>query len=238
MAINPRKYIEVDKRFPDSMTGDADRVLVVKNDESGYEHSPAITVEHVVGSIIMFPMDIPPNGYLMCDGAEYDVTTYPALGALLGENAPGSGKFNTPDISFVKNSKGVSTGTKETAKVGEHDHDGVTGTGGKHGHTITMDSQKNHSHSISGGDHNHNLTVYQGQDLDAGSGVRRNDQAGPSATHTISGGGHSHSVEAAGAHTHVGSASTQDHHTHKIPTHGIGEVTQPACTLINFCIRT
>lgn len=257
MSVDPRKYIEIDKRFPDSMTGDANRVVTVKADESGYQHSGAITVEHLVGSVLMWPLDTPPQGYLICDGAEYDIATYPALGALLGENAPGSGKFNVPDISFAKNSKGVNTGTKEAAEVGEHDHGAMTELEGEHGHNMVTDSAGGHGHSAgSGGGHSHSCgsvgnhthsyaRAYIKNTGQAGSSNEMrgdaNTQTGGAGAHSHSigsVGGHGHSIGTSGAHTHTATVQQAGEHSHKIPSHGVGEETQPACTLLNFCIRT
>ena len=238
MAINPRKYIEVDKRFPDTMSGDGGRILTVKNDESGYEHNPNIVFETLVGAVIMWPLDTPPQGYLICDGAEYDIATYPNLGALLGENAPGSGKFNVPNISFAKNSAGVNTLMKEPDRVGEHTHniDEV----GNHVHSVTVNAVANHSHYVRNtGAHQHSMTVFQGQDLDAGGCIRRNDCGGPSSSaYTNNDGIHRHDMDGAGAHGHSASAGEGGSHNHKIHAHNVGKTTQPECTLLNFCIRT
>ena len=222
MPINPRKYIEVDKRFPDSMAGDADRVLVVKNDESGYEHSAAVTVESLTGSIIMWPFDTPPPEHLICDGAEYDIATYPALGALFGENAPGSGKFNVPDISFVKNSKGQNTLTDEPDSVGEHSHVAELEAG--HTHMGEASMVPNHHHTVS------NQNPGRVERVSLGTGMQY-DVAAAAANPDWT-------TSDAGAHDHRVTIDPAGAHTHLIRPHNVGGKTQPACTLINFCIRT
>ena len=238
MAINPRKYIEIDKRFPDTMAGDGGRILTVKNDESGYEHNPNIVFETLVGAVIMWPLDTPPQGYLICDGSEHDIINYPALGALLGENAPGSGKFNVPNITFPKNSAGVNTLMQQADRVGEHNHniDEVTG----HTHSVTVNSVANHGHGISGqGAHQHVLArpmFFSGGSFSDWGFDNTYGQKGP--TYTKVDGGHSHSIGGGGAHGHSASVGDGGSHNHKIHAHNVGKTTQPECTLLNFCIRT
>lgn len=53
------------------------------------------------GAIELFASDILPEGYLLCDGEEYSVADFPALGTLLGSTwgAPSAaGLFKVPNI--------------------------------------------------------------------------------------------------------------------------------------------
>ena len=237
MAINPRKYIEVDKRFPDTMAGDGGRILTVKNDESGYEHNPNIVFEVLVGAVIMWPLDTPPQGYLICDGAEYDIAAYPNLGALLGENAPGSGKFNVPTIVFPKNSVGVNTLMQEPDRVGEHTHD--IDEVSNHVHSVAVNAVGNHNHYIHhSGNHRHAMRLRYGQvqatDICSSGGSAWESGDG----YTKDAGNHRHDQDGGGAHGHSASAGGGGSHNHKIHPHNTGKTTQPECTLLNFCIRT
>jgi len=189
----------------------------------------------LIGEIIMWPLDTPPTGFLICDGGEYAYNTYPELGALLG-GSPG-GNFNVPDIDlFAKNSKGTDTNTKETADVGthghtasavsSHTHTGTTGSGGSHNHSAGTNYTGSHTHSQMG-------VASGGWDLGSGSRSIADDVY----TNTGSGGSHSHSVtvNSAAAHTHGFTTGSSGGHTPSINDYT--GTNQPACTLINFCIR-
>jgi microcystin-dependent protein len=71
-----------------------------------------------VGEIIIYPMNTPPVGYLICDGSAISRTTYADLFAVLGTNygaGDGSTTFNLPDLrgEFVRGSdagRGVDIG--------------------------------------------------------------------------------------------------------------------------------
>ena len=120
---------------------------------------------------------------------------------------------NTPNIgSFVKNSQGTNTLTNEAESVGTHGHtaDAVE----DHTHTISVNSVGNHTHSSAA----------------ASSGISANASGTSAAAQEGS------STGSAGAHGHTASAGNAGGHTPVIQDH-MG-VNQPACTLVNFCIRT
>ena len=48
------------------------------------------------GTIVLYLGQTPPEGWLLCDGAEYSASTYPNLAAHLG--ADGEGKYKTPNM--------------------------------------------------------------------------------------------------------------------------------------------
>lgn len=59
------------------------------------------------GTVIMFPVEVPPSGYIECDGSEVSRTTYAKLFAVLGTRygaGDGSTTFNLPDMrgQFVR----------------------------------------------------------------------------------------------------------------------------------------
>jgi len=210
MVVDPREYVEKDKRLPVSLAGDKRKVIVVNEAEDAYVHSDSLVIESLTGEIILWPFDVPPGGFLICDGATYNYDDYPALGALFGA-APG-GTFVVPDINFLKNSKGTDSNVNEAEDVGPHDHgaDAV----GDHGHGISVNSVGNHTHAVSGN------AIAAGSSPEIWVAANQGVQ---------SGGG--------GAHNHSASASGGGGHTPSIHTN-TGVRNQPSCTRINFLIKT
>lgn len=255
MAVDPRKFVTNDKRMPTNMSGDQGKALVVNAAEDAYEHSAQVSITDITGQIIMWPTDTPPSGYLLCDGAQYNHDDYPSLGTILG-SAPG-GTFNVPNINFAKNSKGVNTLAEEAEEVGPHNHDAADAGGHTHtvtvssggGHTHTTDTAGSHGHSCgSGGYHSHTYrsSLNKSAEPATGSGAvvandswpTYNTSSGGSHGHSIgSGGNHSHTVNTGGAHSHTGTANAVADHNHNIQPNS-GTKNQPACTLINFLIKT
>lgn len=220
MSSDARTLVDVDKRFPASMAGDAGKILQVKSDASGYEHVP--TSGREVGEVIMWVLDTPPAGFLSCrtsasDTTEYATASYPALGAKLEPKLPGpsgAGYFQTPVINFAKNSGGTNTLDQEAESVGTHGHTEVA-TGG-HTHTVSISSSGTHTHD-----------VYRRHQTGVGSVDWCFDNVSKESVDQDTG--------SSGAHTHTGSASTTGSHTHTINNHT--GVNQPACTLLHFCIK-
>lgn len=96
------------------------------------------------GSILMWPTNTAPTGYLLCQGQAVSRTVYAALFAVLGTvfgAGDGSTTFNLPDYrdrfpigagtSYSVNTKG---GSKDAIVVA-HTHTGTTSTNGDHAHT-------------------------------------------------------------------------------------------------------
>lgn len=220
MSSDALTLVKVDKRFPASMAGDGEKVVRVKTDESGYEHSPPAS--RLVGEIILWPLDTAPTGYLSCrddpsDTTEYATAGYPALGALLEPVLPGpsgAGYFQTPAINFPKNSGGVDTLDMEAESVGTHGH--TESSAGGHTHTVSVSSSGNHQHG--------NYKRYQ-------TGAGPDDWCYDNVFNDAV----SVSTDSAGAHTHSASVDSQGAHTHTINNHT--GVNQPSCTLIHFCIK-
>jgi microcystin-dependent protein len=233
MTVDPREYIEKDRRLPTTLSADAGKMLVVNAAESAYEHAPIGATG--TGEIFMWPFDTPPSYGLMCNGAVKNVNDYPALGAKFGGVAGGT--FTLPTINFAKNSLGVNTNTVEAESVGTHGH--AASSSADHTHTVTVTSIADHSHdasSGSAGDHTHST----------GGGSRASTPVSSASPRDIvmhyggstgSAGGHSHSVSVSGggAHTHVATADAGGGFTPVITDHS--GTNQPACTLLNFCIR-
>ena len=217
MAVDPKIFAQVDKRFPATLTGDADKVVVVNATETAYVHSDSQIVQALVGHIIMWPLDAAPDGYLICDGASYAYDTYPTLGELLGGSA--GGNFNVPDLTdrFPKGSGGTGTNTQEAEDVGPHDHSASPVP--KHGHGLVIISVGNHSHGIP---------------LRYGS-VQSTEVCSSSLSSWVSG---TKYTNPDGAHGHPNSYVVNGGDHTPVILNNTGTVNQPACTLINFCIKT
>jgi microcystin-dependent protein len=101
----------------------------------------------IVGEMKMWPTATAPSGYLLCDGTEYNNSTYPALAALLGTTYGGTagstfkvpnfvGRF--PRMGAVGNTGGSATADIDLQHVPPHthamDHDHTVTAGGEHGH--------------------------------------------------------------------------------------------------------
>ena len=95
------------------------------------------------GAIFWFPIDTPPNGYLICDGTAVSRSTYAALYTVIGTKygtGDGTTTFNLPNLAdgrFVKGA--LSAGYPADAVVGTHSHTGTIG-GGVHQHTYGLAS--------------------------------------------------------------------------------------------------
>lgn len=148
-------------------------------------------IEAMFRAMVMpFPMETPPDGWLICNGQAISRTTYAALFAIIGESygaGNGSTTFNLPDYRGVflrglDQGRGVDTGRT----LGSYQEDDF----------------KSHTHTgsaASGGGHTHNYSVIglsSGSQLQGGSGwgpVGATETTGSGGTHT-----HALSVSSAG----------------------------------------
>lgn len=134
------------------------------------------------GIINWYASGVPPAGYLVCNGAEHAIASYPNLAAVLGVGgsgnpwdtfngalAPASGNFRVPDLRglFIR---GASPGTVNT-------FDPASSPGGRDVALLQLHSLQTHRHIVSGIDGSY----YQ---ADGGNG---NDvaNAGPSGNGTV-----------------------------------------------------
>ncbi len=96
-----------------------------------------------LGTVISFMGTSAPTGYLVCDGAEYEISAYPALANFFEQQfgtknhfgGNGTDTFAVPDFRdrFVLGGGGTHT-------VGE--------TGGEETHTLTVEEMPEHSHGL------------------------------------------------------------------------------------------
>lgn len=104
-----------------------------------------------VGTVLLYAGDgtAVPSGWLLCDGAAYDGSTYPALFSLIGTtygSAPG--QFRVPDLRG-RGAMGQDPNQGEFAALGQ--------TGGSKTHTLTVNELPAHDHggTESAGNHRH-----------------------------------------------------------------------------------
>lgn len=89
------------------------------------------------GFIYPLATEVVPDGFLLCDGAEYDREEYPelfaAIGTMYGEG-DGETTFNVPNLATR-----VPVGAGEEYELGQ--------TGGEAEHTLTVDEMPSHRHT-------------------------------------------------------------------------------------------
>lgn len=106
----------------------------------------------ITGSIILWPLNSAPSGYLICDGSAISRTTYSALFAVLGTAygaGDGSTTFKLPDYrgQFLRgwdNGAGVDPDRASRTNRGD-------GTTGDNVGTKQVDAFKSHTHPVPGG---------------------------------------------------------------------------------------
>lgn len=114
------------------------------------------------GSIVMFAMDTPREGYLLCDGTDYANSDHPDLAAYLagaydthrGMSSPGAGRFRVPDyrgLSLLGSGGASANPTTSAWSPGD--------TGGEESHLLTTPELAAHGHVLNIDGHQH--TTFQ-----------------------------------------------------------------------------
>jgi len=137
----------------------ADNVMCSNLTATTINNVPVSQVGSPTGTIVMTALDTAPEGWLLCDGQEYDVSTTPALEGLrtaIGTKFGGTGtRFKVPDLRKrfpIGKSSDTLVGDSDGLDVSErnirHAHDGAP-----HTHDIS------HTHTIPG--HVHEMVSTQ-----------------------------------------------------------------------------
>jgi microcystin-dependent protein len=128
--------------------------------ENSYQNGEVFGTFQLIpaGSIIAFggSSGAAPDGWLLCDGAEYDVSRYFALFAAIantyGSTNPGI-KFNVPNLKGRVIVQRDASNPKFNT-MGE--------TGGADTHTLTVDEMPIHNHGVTDNGHSHTSVHHSG----------------------------------------------------------------------------
>ncbi|MEA5625327.1 tail fiber protein [Nostoc sp. UHCC 0251] len=131
------------------------------------------------GAITGFGGTVAPSGWLFCDGATYNTSTYPALFEAIGYIYGGSGAtFKVPD-SRGRVTLGVGAGTGLTTRT-------LGQNGGLETVTLNLAQIPSHTHGINDPGHNHSVNE----------AAHSHVIADPGHTHGVADPGHAHSIYA------------------------------------------
>lgn len=202
-----------------------------------------------IGAVIISVNSTIPDGWLLCDGSVYNISSYPSLGAHLGATYGGNGSttFAVPPIVVnVTNNPNprivTSTLSSEAAYPSNYGHAHNISTNStsfvSHSHTHNHNSwsgqasgagNTSHAHSVSG---NTNTSSNSG----GSESTRAPGPAGPYASGPGGGTGHSHG----GAGWSAGTNAADWNHTHGVNYHSSNinhshnhNVTLPTSSSIN-----
>ncbi len=143
-----------------------DDLVAVYDTSAGSQKKMAIsTVTSLAvpsGSIVAYGVATAPSGWLICDGAAVNRTTYAALFAVIGETygaGNGSTTFNVPDLRgrapFGKDDMGSGAASRITTGGAQAVNGAALGTGGgAQDITLTTAQMPAHTHTIT-------LSMYQ-----------------------------------------------------------------------------
>jgi microcystin-dependent protein len=189
-----------------TQTGNNGNYLSTNGTAASWQSAPG----NPTGAIIQFAGSNPPTGYLLCNGAAVDRTTYATLFAVIGTTygaGDGSTTFNLPNLQ----------GRVPVGKSTEAEFDVLGETGGEKAHTITAAQMPSHTHTFTGDSHNHSFT-------------------GGSHSHSISDPGHKHNIKV--AESGNGSYIDTDDTNSDSPTHTSSTSIASATTGISINANT
>nr|DAF66323.1 MAG TPA: tail collar fiber protein [Caudoviricetes sp.] len=115
-----------------------------------------------IGEVKAFPIDTPPQGWLLCFGQAVSRTTYAALFSVIGTRfgaGDGGSTFNLPDlrgrVMVGRDDMGGSAANRVTI-AGSGVNGGVVGSaGGAQTHTLTVAQMPLHGHPVNDPGHTH-----------------------------------------------------------------------------------
>jgi microcystin-dependent protein len=109
-----------------------------------------------IGSILPFAGAVPPTGYLLCDGSEILVSSYPALFKVIGvtyrpfAQLVGSGTFALPDLRGRFPLGDDSMNNTNLSKIQAKDGSGLVDPRGKRNGSIDFAEDANRVHNVNG----------------------------------------------------------------------------------------
>lgn len=193
-----------------------------------------------VGTLLMWPANNPPSGYLICDGRAVSRSTYANLFNVIGTiygAGNGTSTFNLPDFRdyFPRGkSDGRDIGSKQQDDLKSHTHGATSSSAGEHNHSASTGSSGSHSHSAStgnAGSHTHTrgsmniVGDFRGGSrtgFSGGSGVFRTDSGGTSTRSASSTQSESKRVTFDASRNWTGSTSSSGSHSHSVSVSSAG----------------
>ena len=98
-----------------------------------------------IGAILPFSSDTIPNGWLLCDGSSFSVTSYPELFDVIGTTY-GYDDDRNPKLPDLRGR--VAVGKKDATSADDTEFSSLGKTGGEKTHTLTVDEMPSHTHKI------------------------------------------------------------------------------------------
>ncbi|WP_339538365.1 phage tail-collar fiber domain-containing protein [Pseudomonas sp. RA_15y_Pfl2_54] len=209
--------------------------------------------DSMAGMVAAFAMDVPPPGWLRCNGAVVSRKTYAALFARIGVVfgvGDDSTTFGLPDLRglFLRgkdDGRGLDPsrvlGSFQDMMIHSHGHTASAAAVGDHGHSAWTDAQGNHAHRAwtdAQGAHNHSAPSSPG--IGQGAGGINSVQQAAGAHETSWAGQHAHNIgmDAAGNHAHNVGIGAGGAHTHGVTVAAAGGTeTRPKNMALLFCIK-
>lgn len=96
-----------------------------------------------IGAILPFSSNTIPNGWLLCDGSSFSVTSYPELFDVIGTTY-GWDDDRNPKLPDLRGR--VAVGKKNATSADDTEFSSLGKTGGEKTHTLTVDEMPSHNH--------------------------------------------------------------------------------------------
>ena len=130
------------EQFWDATTGDVPAIITDFQPtlNTNLDDLECDIVKIPVGTVVGFAGSTIPQGWVLCNGGQYNSTDYPELYGVIGDiyGTPLSGWFNVPDLRSR-----VIVGRKSS----QTEFDTLGETGGEISHTLTTSEMPAHNHS-------------------------------------------------------------------------------------------
>lgn len=98
-----------------------------------------------IGAILPFSGDVIPNGWLLCDGSSFSVTSYPELFDVIGTTY-GYDDDRNPKLPDLRGR--VAVGKKDATSADDTEFSSLGKTGGEKTHTLTVSEMPKHKHEL------------------------------------------------------------------------------------------